>query len=214
MNNWFESKVTFEKQLENGTQKKVTEIYLLDALSFTEAEARTIEELKPYISGEFSIAAIKRVKLSEIFFNENGDRYFKAKVLFITLDEKSGTEKKTATYMLVQANDIDQAHEVLKKGMEGTMADWECASMTETKIMDVFPYSGDTKKSITITTSPAIKKLSDDALNIAYLKEEITFDEYMIEMYSRIDGISERNKANDQKILRELEEFRKHQPKE
>lgn len=150
MNNWFESKVTFEKQLENGTQKKVTEIYLLDALSFTEAEARTIEELKPYISGEFSIAAIKRVKLSEIFFNENGDRYFKAKVLFITLDEKSGTEKKTATYMLVQANDIDQAHEVLKKGMEGTMADWECASMTETKIMDVFPYSEDSKKYITL----------------------------------------------------------------
>ena len=141
MQNWFESKVTFEKTLENRTQKKVSEIYLLDALSFTEAEARTIEELKPYISGEFSIAAIKRVKLSEIFFNENGDRYFKAKVLFITLDEKSGTEKKTTTYMLVQANDIDQAHEVLKKGMEGTMADWECASMTETKIMDVFPYS-------------------------------------------------------------------------
>lgn len=150
MNNWFESKVTFEKTMENGMQKKVTESYILDALSWTEAEARTIEELKPFISGEFTIADIKRAKLSEIFFYEYGDRFFKAKVLFITLDEKSGTEKKTATSMLVQANDIDQAHEVLKKGMEGTMADWECASMTETKIMDVFPYSEDSKKYITL----------------------------------------------------------------
>lgn len=150
MNNWFESKVTYEKTLENGLQKKVTEAYMVDAMSFTEAEARTIEELKPFISGEFTIAAIKRAKIHELFFFEDGDRYFKAKVLFITLDEKNGTEKKTATSMLVQACDIDQAHEVLKKGMEGTMADWECASMTETKIMDVFPYSEDNKKLITL----------------------------------------------------------------
>lgn len=211
MNNWFESKVTFEKTLENGMQKKVTEAYILDALSFTEAEARTIEELKPFISGEFFIADIKRAKLSEIFFLDGGEYFFKAKVQFITIDEKGGNEKKTSVNMLVQANDIDQAHEVLKKGMEGTLADWVCASMTETKIMDVFPYSDDAKKTIEITTTQAIKKLSDDALNIAYLKEEITFDEYMIEMYSRIDGISERNKANDQKILRELEEFKKTQ---
>lgn len=214
MNNWFESKVTFEKTMENGMQKKVTEIYVLDALSWTEAEARTIEELKPFISGEFTIADIKRAKLSEIFFLEGGEYFFKAKVQFITLDEKGGNEKKTSVSMLVQANDIDQAHEVLKKGMEGTLADWVCASMTETKIMDVFPYSDDAKKTITVTTSPAIKKLSDDALNIAYLKEEISMEEYLEEMSSRLDGITARNKATDQRILRELEEFRKHQPKE
>lgn len=70
MKNWFESKVTHEKTLENGMQKKVTESYLLDAVSWTEAEARTISELKPYISGEFTIADIKRYKLSELFFSE------------------------------------------------------------------------------------------------------------------------------------------------
>lgn len=214
MNNWFESKVTFEKKMENGMQKKVTEAYILDALSWTEAEARTIEELKPFISGEFTIADIKRAKLSEIFFLEGGEYFFKAKVQFITIDEKGGNEKKTSVSMLVQANDIDQAHEVLKKGMEGTMADWVCASMTETKIMDVFPYSDDSKKTITITTSQAIKKLSDDALNIAYLKEEISMEEYLEEMSSRLDDITARNKSTDQRILKELEEFRKHQPKE
>lgn len=141
MYNWFECKVSYDKTLENGTQKKVTEPYLIDALSFTEAEARIIEELKPYISGDFTIADIKRAKLSELFFNENGDRYFKAKIYFITLDEKSGTEKKTAANMLAQACDIDEALAVVKKGMEGTMADYTIASLSETALMDVFPYA-------------------------------------------------------------------------
>jgi len=151
MHNWFECKVSYEKVLENGMQKKVTEPYLVDALSFTEAEARIIEEIKPYISGEFTITDIKRAKLSELFFNDNGDRFFKAKIMFITLDEKSGTEKKTAAQMLAQASDIKEAMKVVEKGMEGTLADYTIASLTETPIMDVFPYSEDAKKKITIT---------------------------------------------------------------
>lgn len=143
MYNWFECKVTYDKTLENGTQKKVTEPYLVDALSFTEAEARIIEELKPYISGDFTIADIKRARLSELFFNENGDRYFEAKVEFITLDKKSGSEKRTSVKMLAQANDIEDARQVIIKGMEGTMADYNIASLKETKIMDVFPYSSE-----------------------------------------------------------------------
>ena len=141
MRTWFESKVTHEKTLENGMQKKVTESYLLDALSWTETEARTIEELKPYISGEFTITDIKRYKISELFFSEDGDRYFKAKIQFITLDEKNGTEKKISTYMLAQANNIDQAQEVIKKGMKGTQVNYVIAEIKETKIMDVFPYN-------------------------------------------------------------------------
>lgn len=148
--NYFTSKVRYEKTLENGLQKKVTEAYLVDAVSWTDAEVRTIEEVTPFVSGEMEIVDISKAGLSEIFFFEDGDRYFKAKVLFITLDEKSGTEKKTATSMLVQACDIDQAHEVLKKGMEGTMADWECASMTETKIMDVFTIDSDKVNKVTL----------------------------------------------------------------
>lgn len=150
MANWFECKVSYEKMLENGMQKKVTEPYLVDALSFTEAEARIIEELKPFITGEFVIADIKRAKLSELFFFDGGDRFFRAKVQFITLDEKSGSEKKTSVNMLAQASDIDEALRVVKKGMEGTMADYAIASLVETTIMDVFPYNNDSKKSIVL----------------------------------------------------------------
>lgn len=150
MHNWFECKVSYDKVLENGMQKKVTEPYLVDAMSFTEAEARIIEEIKPYISGEFTITDIKRAKLSELFFNDNGDRFFKAKVMFITLDEKSGTEKKTAVQMLAQASDIKEALKVVEKGMEGTLADYAIASLAETTIMDVFPYSEAEKKKVVL----------------------------------------------------------------
>ncbi|MBK5719929.1 DUF4494 domain-containing protein [Dysgonomonas sp. Marseille-P4677] len=150
MQNWFECGIKYEKTLESGMQKKVTEPYLVDALSFTEAEARIIEEMKPFISGEFTISTIKRARLSELFFNDNGDRFFKAKVLFVTLDEKAGTEKKTPVYMLAQATDIDEAQAVIKKGMEGTLADYEIAEVKETKIMDVFPYAEEEKKIVLI----------------------------------------------------------------
>lgn len=143
--NWFECKVSYEKMMENGVQKKVTEPYIVDALSFTEAEARITEELKPYISGEFTIADIKRARLAELFFNPTGDRYYKFKVNFITLDEKSGAEKKTSVQMLAQALNIEEAIDVLKEGMKGTMADYVIASVTETMIMDVFPFSTENK---------------------------------------------------------------------
>jgi hypothetical protein len=127
--------------MENGVQKKVTEPYLVDALSFTEAEARIIEEIKPYISGEFMVADIKRARIAELFTNENGDRYYRIKVFFITLDEKSGAEKKTAAQMLTQASNIKEAIAVLEEGMKGTLADYTIASVSETMIVDIFPFS-------------------------------------------------------------------------
>jgi len=139
--NWFECKISYEKMMENGVQKKVTEPYLVDALSFTEAEARIIEEMKPFISGEFIVIDIKRARITELFFNESGDRYYKFKVFFITLDEVSGSEKKTAMQMLAQASDIKEAIAVLENGMKGSMADYVIASISETQIMDVFPFS-------------------------------------------------------------------------
>ncbi len=143
MHNWFECKVSYEKMMENGMQKKVTEPYLVDALSFTEAEARIIEEIRPFITGEFTVADIKRARLSELFFNENGDRFYRIKVYFITLDEKSGAEKKTAAQMLAQATTLKEAIAVLEEGMKGSMADYTIASVTETSLIDVFPFSAD-----------------------------------------------------------------------
>lgn len=145
IHNWFLCKVSYEKILENGMQKKVTEPYLVDALSFTEAEARIIEEMSPFITGEFTVSAVGRAKLSEVFFNEDGDRYYKAKIYLITLDEKSGIEKKTAAQMLVQASNLKEAITVLEEGMKGTLADYTIASIAETQIMDVYPFGPSTQ---------------------------------------------------------------------
>lgn len=140
MNSWFEVKVRYEKVMENGLQKKVTEPYLVEALSFTEAEARIINEVTPYISGEFSVSAIKKTNLSEIFWNEDGEYWFKVKVNFITIDEKSGAEKKKASYIMVQAKDLRDASKVFDEGMKGTMSDYQIANIKETAILDVFRY--------------------------------------------------------------------------
>lgn len=140
MSNWFECKVKYDKIMEDGMQKSVSEPYLVDALSFTEAEARIIEEITPYISGEFTVANIRRMKLTDLFFDETGDKWYKAKINYITLDEKSGAEKRTASFLLIQAIDFAKALENLTAGMKGSIMDYEVASITETAIMDVYRY--------------------------------------------------------------------------
>ena len=142
MNKWFECKVKYVKTMENGLEKPVKETYLVDAISFTEAEKRFIEEIRPFMSGEFEISDIKRVNYSEVFFNdaESADRWFKCKLSFITLDEKSGAEKRTNSYALVQAADLREAIKHLDEQMKGTIMDYQIAAVTETMIMDVYPY--------------------------------------------------------------------------
>ena len=144
MHTWFECKIRYEKVMENGMNKKVTEPYLVDALSFTEAEARIIEEMKPFITGEFTVSDIKRANYTELFTSDEdtADEWFKVKLYFITLDEKSGMEKKSASNVLVQAADLRDAVKKLDEGMKGTMADYEIANVAETAIMDVYPFAG------------------------------------------------------------------------
>ncbi len=140
MHTWFECKVKYEKTADDGNIVKVSQGYLVDALSFTEAESRIIEEMKPFISGEFQVANIKRTKISEMFFDENGDKWYRSRVNFITIDEEKGAEKRTANTMMVQASDMKSALDGLLKGMSGTMSDYEVASITETTIMDVYKF--------------------------------------------------------------------------
>lgn len=143
MNNWFEVKVKYEKIDERGAVKKVTEPYLIDAMSFTEAEARAIKELEPYLSGEFMISNIARANYSELFPYDDGDRWFKCKIAYVSIDEEKGTEKRKASYVLVQANDVKHAWENLVKSMENYMGDYEINGIQETNILDIFPYSAD-----------------------------------------------------------------------
>lgn len=138
MANWFECKVRYDKMQENGSVKKVNEPYMVDALSFTEAEARIIEEMTPFISGEFSVSAVKRTKISEIFRDDSADKWYLVKVAFITIDEKTAAEKKSVSQILVAANDFKGAYDNFMEGMKGTMADFEIQSITETLIMDVY----------------------------------------------------------------------------
>lgn len=137
MSNWFECKVRYDKIQENGSIKKVNEPYLVDALSFTEAEARITEEVSPYISGEFSVSAVKRTKIAEIFW-QGGDRWYQVKVGFITIDEKTAAEKRSNSLILVQASNFKEALEHFEEGMKGTMADYDILSITETPLMDVY----------------------------------------------------------------------------
>lgn len=146
MDNWFTAGIRYDKVLENGQERKVTEYYLVDAFSFTEAETRVTEEMSHLINGEFKVESLKREKLTETFFHEVGEKYYKTKVNYITLDERTGREKKQPVYMLVQASTIDEAKDRLIDGMNGTMADYVVESITETKIIDVFPYEAGKEK--------------------------------------------------------------------
>ena len=138
MYNWFECKISYDKVTEDGIPKKITESYLVDALSFTEAEARIIERMRPSVSGEFIVVDIKRARFAETFLDDKGDYFYRAKIRLITFDEKNGTEKETAVQMLVQASTIHEAISFVDKGMKGTITDYVIASVTETALIDVF----------------------------------------------------------------------------
>ncbi len=146
MANWFECKVRYDKLQENGTSvKKVTETFLVDALSFTEAETRITAERKPYISGDFSISAVKRTRIQEIFFDDMADKFYLVKWLITTIDEKPAAlgkppvEKKITVYTLVQASNFEGALKQFQECMKGTLADYDIAQINETTILDVYP---------------------------------------------------------------------------
>lgn len=141
MHNWFQTQVKYQKiGTDDGKQKTVTDTYLVDALSFTEAEARTIEHARPYMTGEFTVSAAKRSRVYEIFESPSGDKWYRAKILFVVLDQEKGTEKKIPSTMIIQADSIKEALQTLEEGMKGTMSDYEIAMITDTPILDVLPY--------------------------------------------------------------------------
>ena len=146
---WFECKIRYEKVMEDGLQKKVTESYVVDAMSYGEAEARIVEEMSSYISGEFEVADVKKAPYKEIFFSDdaNADRWYKAKLDFITLAEKTEKEKRSRVTYLVQAGSMKGAFNGIEEVMNGTMIDYEEAAISDTKLMDVFEYKKNEEKS-------------------------------------------------------------------
>jgi len=139
MNNWYECKVKYQKVDENGKQKAVSELYMVDAVSFTDAEAQITKELEQYAGlGEFNVVSIKTTNYTEIIPNEAGDRWFKCKAVFISFDEKSGKERRTSSNLLVQANDVKDAYEVLSKALSTSISDFTIPLIQESSIMDIF----------------------------------------------------------------------------
>ena len=139
---WFECKVQYEKVMEDGCVKKVTELYTVEALSFTEAESRIIEDMSVYINGEYEVKDIKKAKYKEIWFSDdtNADRFYQAKLQFITIDEKTGKEKHSNFVCLVQASTLNGAIKGIDEVMSGTMIDYTSVEAKETKILDVIEY--------------------------------------------------------------------------
>lgn len=150
---WYECKIKYRKTDETGRQKMVTEPYLVDALSYTEAESRINEEAKTFITEEFMITTIKVANFAEIHPFEKTDKWFKAKVSLVAYDEESGKERKTSLYLLVQANNIKEAFDNTVTAMAGTMGDYEIPAISESPIMDVFPYFSGEEEEIEIAES-------------------------------------------------------------
>lgn len=199
----YECSVRFDKMMQNGTVKKVTEKYLVDAITFSEAEARIYREMTPYISGEFDVVAIKRTKYSEIVYDKFNllsqaesefqkitrqnsqlsgfaDKWFEVVVNFITIDEKTAAEKKTATAFIVNANSNKTAHEAVVDHMKGTISDYEIATVKETSILEVYVYSADGSQSVGVkegnnkqTASAMIKKYYDSVKFRQEVEKEI-----------------------------------------
>ena len=141
---WIECKIKYGKQLEDGSLKSVTEQYVVDAMSFAEAEKRIIEEMAPRISGEYEVTDVKKASYKEVFFDDGyrfrTDRWYKAKLDFITIDERTEKEKRSRVTYLVNAATLKDAFRNIETVMSGTMIDYDAASISETKIMDVFLY--------------------------------------------------------------------------
>ena len=140
MQTWFECKVKYVKISESGKERNVTENFLLDAVSFTDAETRMIRQMQEMVRGEFTVTDIKKSKIAEVFSFEDGEWWFKATINLVTIDEEAGKEKKLRTYHLVMADDIKEALERLEESLSYLVIPYVVSSIAVSTIVDVFPY--------------------------------------------------------------------------
>lgn len=140
MQTWFECKVKYTKITDSGKELVATENFLLDAVSFTDAETRMIRQMQQMIKGEFNVTDIKKSRIGEVFPFENGEWWFKATVNLVTVDEEAGKEKKFRTYYLIMADDIREALERLEESLSYMVVPYVVSAIAVSTIADVFPY--------------------------------------------------------------------------
>ena len=143
MQTWFECKVKYVKIDDDGRERKVSEVYLVDAVSFTDAETRIIQQMETMVRGEFMVDNIKKSNIVEIYPHENGEWWYKARIGIVTIDEKAGKEKKINNYFLVAADDLKQALQRLEEGLAYVLVPYQTTSLAICNIIDVFPYFED-----------------------------------------------------------------------
>ncbi|MBA4408155.1 MAG: DUF4494 domain-containing protein [Bacteroidota bacterium] len=177
MQTWFECKVKYVKVDDDGRERKVSEVYLVDAVTFTDAETRIIQQVQTMVRGEFVIDNIKKSNIIEIFPHEVGEWWYKAKIGIVTIDENAGKEKKINNYFLVAADDIKEALQRLEEGLSYILVPYQTASIAVSNIVDVFPYFEDkVNKSLPSNLKPLAQVIQkpvfeDEDLDVVYLAE-------------------------------------------
>ena len=140
--NWFEVGIRYQKTQEDGSEKSVTEKYAIDALSFTEGESAITEEMAAYTSGEFKVKSMQEASYREVFFSDKDDDdcWYKAKLQFISYDDKTNKEKRSNVTYLVQAKSMRSAMANIGEVMNKTMIDYEVIGLSKTNVYDVFEH--------------------------------------------------------------------------
>jgi hypothetical protein len=165
MNSWFTVKVKYTRQLENGTFKRVSEPYLLAAMSFTDAEARIYEELGSRIRGEFNVVGISRTELHDIFVYDDADTWYKCKITYDKVDEDGEKSKKIAQQFLVSAHSVKDAFDRIQESMAAYMVDFEIPSITVSPIVEIFPFNDDTEAAPESRILPKVEEIEDIPTN-------------------------------------------------
>ena len=178
MQTWFECKVKYVKVDDDGRERKVSEVYLVDAVTFTDAETRIIQQLQTMVRGEFTVDNIKKSNIVEIFPHEEGEWWYKAKIGIVTIDENAGKEKKINNYFLVAADDIKQALQRLEDGLSYILVPYQTTSLAVSTIIDVFPYFADSSNQPIPANLKPLKEVTkqpvfeDEDLDVVYNAED------------------------------------------
>lgn len=170
---WFICKVKYAKEDDKGILKNVSENYLVDAVSFTEAEARIYDELGSIIRGDFQVTNISKSNIVDVFHYDDIDIWHKCKITYVVADEDSGKEKKVTQIMLVSAHDVKEAYDRIRESLNNMLVSFRVPEVIESNIVEIFPYVSEEDKEPEIPDN--YRKLEPD--EAAELKNEATEEE-------------------------------------
>lgn len=176
MNSWYTIKVKYTKQLEDGRLKRVTEPYLVDAVSFTDAEARIYEEIGTAVKGEFLITGISKTEFADIFYYEDSEDWYKCKLTYVNLDADSGKEKKVSQNFLVTAKNVKDAYDRIGESMKDMLVTYEIPSIALSPIVEIFPYNPDLDVEIDRRTATPVE-METGEVDTASEEEEVIITE-------------------------------------